>query len=60
LGCDVAELDSQGGRVSSEMNEILLIDGRRYRVVYEARGQWVFLDGKTSIDGIGFLGVVPA
>jgi hypothetical protein len=40
--------------------EQFTLDGIRYHVVYEARGDFMRTDGKGAVPGIGFLGVVPA
>lgn len=42
------------------IGDYTVIDGRRYRFVYQASGTYVFANGKKQIDGIGFLGVVPS
>lgn len=38
----------------------MLINGIRYRVIYEAWGPYVFANGKKVIEGIGFRGIVRA
>jgi hypothetical protein len=48
------------GEIPPVKTEQFTLDGIRYHVVYEARGDFMRTDGKGAVPGIGFLGVVPA
>lgn len=41
------------------MGDGIMIDGKRYRVVYQAVGSFISADGEREIRGVGFLGVSP-
>lgn len=47
-------------RPRSVIGQFTVIDGVRYRFVYEAIGPYFRSDGKGVIEGIAFAGVVPA
>lgn len=45
---------------SRQTEEIIVIAGRRYRVIYDTYGPYIRSDGKGVIEGVRFTGVVPA
>jgi hypothetical protein len=40
--------------------QLMVINGVRYRVVYDTYGPYIRSDGKGVIEGVRFTGVVPA
>jgi hypothetical protein len=55
----MAELDQKSSRIPEPVTELIL-DGKRFKVVYEGRGPYIRADGKGEIAGVGFLGIIPA
>jgi hypothetical protein len=47
-------------RKNARTEEIIVISGRRFRVVYDTYGPYIRSDGKGVIEGVRFTGVVPA